>query len=155
MVDPASDSFPNLLQKLSSFDLPLYCHYCASSRNDDGRDTQRPFLSVERISHLTTHTTQHYRIGTLFISELNLTHSSHFHGWHLYNSAASCAKSYFCLVKAVSLRIALAPLPGTQEVLSTMRGGDLSVVPLGFSPCTSSVKPTSISRRGLLFFILA
>ena len=106
MVDPASDSFPNLLQKLSSFDLPLYCHYCASSRNDDGRDTQRPFLSVERISHLTTHTTQHYRIGTLFISELNLTHSSHFHGWHLYNSAASCAKSYFCLVKAVSLRIA-------------------------------------------------
>jgi hypothetical protein len=31
----------------------------------------------------------------------------------------------------------------------------LSVVPLGFSPCTSSVKPTSISRRGLLFFILA
>lgn len=71
---------------------------------------------MERISHLTTQTTQHCRIGMLFISELNLTHSPQFHGWHLYNSAASCAKSYFCLVKAVSLRVVLAHLPGTQEV---------------------------------------
>lgn len=38
---------------------------------------------------------------------LRLIHSVYFYRWHLYNSAAACAKSHLCLVKAVDLRVCL------------------------------------------------
>jgi hypothetical protein len=109
---------------------------------------------MERISHFTVHTTWQCRNGTLFTSELNLTHSPHFHPWHLDSSFASCAKPCLCWVNPVDLRFPLPLLSGLGKPQGMVQGlASLLVSSRACLLAASLVAAFAFLSRGCLLFL--